>query len=412
MKPSKFLDKIVDLTDKALYKKGIGDDYTIYWDVEEGHPIMKILHPNGSTKSYDLEEARIKQNESDLSVKDVFKSDIKDKVFGDIFPEQDQTITQQEGSQRKMGDLSLDEFLDLFHEILPDDIAVGFCELDEDNGQSLTKHRAMYIKKNDTDVNFYNVHNLYCHYKYDEPNLPLDNFCEQIANNDEILDNYLITSSFMDQLKQCIKPVIADKTHNFDSMHDHPESQFDYLTDTHLFLGNDFNINYISEFQGPHSTLYRMYINNDILESLLPEISNIRRFAFQNYEETSFPTINHITDNPVDMYIARYETPIHSLKNINASNIILDYCTFDSIKEKIGEDFYIIPSSIYEYTIIPAKDDIDEDRLKQIITETNNGDMYYEHILSFDLYYYDYANDSINNLGSYEMDEPDYDDPW
>ena len=85
MKPSKFLDKIVDLTEKQLKKKGISDDYTIYWDVEDNrHPVIKLIYPNESTHTYDLEQYRVRQNEEDVSVKEIFKSDIKALIFDEI----------------------------------------------------------------------------------------------------------------------------------------------------------------------------------------------------------------------------------------------------------------------------------------------------------------------------------------
>ena len=64
----------------------------------------------------------------------------------------------------------------------------------------------------------------------------------------------------------------------------------------------------------------------------------------------------------------------------------------DRIYDQIGGEFYIIPSSIHETIIIPAKNDIDPEEIKSIIFDVNRDVVAPEEILSDNLYMYDKEN--------------------
>lgn len=85
MKPKKFLKKTVDALEDELQKRGISDDYTIYWNLDDDteHPIMKVLFPNEIAHYYDLESFRQQHKASDISFGD-FVDGVLEPVLAEI----------------------------------------------------------------------------------------------------------------------------------------------------------------------------------------------------------------------------------------------------------------------------------------------------------------------------------------
>ena len=78
----------------------------------------------------------------------------------------------------------------------------------------------------------------------------------------------------------------------------------------------------------------------------------------------------------------------NSLRSFGAACILYDGM-LDRISEEIGENFFILPSSIHEMIIIPESNSPSREHLNEMITEVNQTQVDAEELLSEHVYYYD-----------------------
>ena len=67
----------------------------------------------------------------------------------------------------------------------------------------------------------------------------------------------------------------------------------------------------------------------------------------------------------------------------------------EDISEKVGEDFYILSSSLHEDIILPDSPDMDKDVLEQMVKDINAGEVAPEDRLSDHVYMYDSVEKEI-----------------
>lgn len=67
----------------------------------------------------------------------------------------------------------------------------------------------------------------------------------------------------------------------------------------------------------------------------------------------------------------------------------------EEIAQKEGRDFYILPSSVHEVILLKAGDREDPLLLKEMIREVNDTQVAPEEILSYQLYYFEHADNNI-----------------
>ena len=78
----------------------------------------------------------------------------------------------------------------------------------------------------------------------------------------------------------------------------------------------------------------------------------------------------------------------NSLKNFGAASILYDGI-LEQIAEEIGENFFVIPSSIHEMMIVAESNSPGREELCLIVDEANHSCLETEEILSDRVYYYD-----------------------
>lgn len=78
----------------------------------------------------------------------------------------------------------------------------------------------------------------------------------------------------------------------------------------------------------------------------------------------------------------------NSLRSFGAACILYDGM-LDKISEQIGENFYILPSSIHEMIIVPESNSPSREHLNEMIAEVNQTQVNDEEFLSECVYYYD-----------------------
>jgi len=76
-------------------------------------------------------------------------------------------------------------------------------------------------------------------------------------------------------------------------------------------------------------------------------------------------------------------------KKLNGANIILLENMLYDFSQKIGRNFYILPSSIHECIFVPEFDEIDVESLQKMVEYTNCSNVLVEDRLSNNVFYYD-----------------------
>ncbi len=93
--------------------------------------------------------------------------------------------------------------------------------------------------------------------------------------------------------------------------------------------------------------------------------------------------------------------PLYVLSNknrIEGSGCMLYPDLMKDFSEKIGSSFYIIPSSVHECLLLPTKEDVQGEEIRNMIKEINDTQVSIEERLSYSLYYYDKEEGRIIKL--------------
>ena len=91
---------------------------------------------------------------------------------------------------------------------------------------------------------------------------------------------------------------------------------------------------------------------------------------------------------PSDMYILTNETKLNGAACILYENVLYDFA------QKLGEDLYILPSSVHEVILLPKLSVFEKDELVNMVREVNTEGVAAEEVLSDHVYEYD-ANERL-----------------
>lgn len=93
-----------------------------------------------------------------------------------------------------------------------------------------------------------------------------------------------------------------------------------------------------------------------------------------------------------DMMLSDQSTPLSVLKNesgIDGAALIACPEVLKAVQKEIGEDFYILPSSIHEVLVLPKSFNDDVEDLKQMVSSVNEAEVPLEDRLSDNVYEFD-----------------------
>ena len=79
---------------------------------------------------------------------------------------------------------------------------------------------------------------------------------------------------------------------------------------------------------------------------------------------------------------------LSNIDRVNGSSAILDKAMMDSIVERFGEGFYLLPSSVHEWLILASGDGINPSILTDMVQQVNAGEVAIEERLSSHVYRY------------------------
>lgn len=251
------------------------------------------------------------------------------------------------------------------------------------------------------------------------PTIYLNSFYEDYQNGqdmDTIMDRiadvrveYEVSQDFdvskitdFDQVKDHIAARVVGMEDNADLLDQRPHAEMDDLAVTYcVMLGEDANgsmsvpiTNQLMETWGvtqeelhdlakanqdelTPSTFKSM--NEVMAEMMIPQIMNdmgLDREAAQEMVESMMP--------PEDkMFVLSNE------QKLNGAAALLDDKMMDQIAEKVGGDFYILPSSVHEVLIVPADAGMDLKDLEAMVQEVNETQVAPQDRLSDHVYQYD-----------------------
>ena len=251
------------------------------------------------------------------------------------------------------------------------------------------------------------------------PTIYLNSFYEDYQNGqdmDTIMDRiadvrveYEVSQDFdvskitdFDQVKDHIAARVVGMEDNADLLDQRPHAEMDDLAVTYcVMLGEDANgsmsvpiTNQLMETWGvtqeelhdlakanqdelTPSTFKSM--NEVMAEMMIPQMMNdmgLDREAAQEMVESMMP--------PEDkMFVLSNE------QKLNGAAALLDDKMMDQIAEKVGGDFYILPSSVHEVLIVPADAGMDLKDLEAMVQEVNETQVAPQDRLSDHVYQYD-----------------------
>ena len=117
-------------------------------------------------------------------------------------------------------------------------------------------------------------------------------------------------------------------------------------------------------------------------------VDNIEPNIVDDFFEMNFT----YEDNMIPMFVATNN------KKVNGAGVILYEGLLKTFAEKIGSDFYILPSSIHEVIFVPANGDMDVRYLIQMVKEVNATEVSPSEVLSDNVYKYHADTDFVEMM--------------
>lgn len=217
---------------------------------------------------------------------------------------------------------------------------------------------------------------------------------------DKQMDVSFVTD--FDQAKENIVPRLINAEENKELLADRPHMIMDDLAVTyHLQMGETENgsmsvaiTNAILDIYGiSQEELHDVAVANleekspatfrgmsEVMkEMMLPDVMN--NMDFDREEAIAF--IEQMTPDDEKMYVLSND------QKLNGAAVILNEKAMEDITEKIGGDFYVLPSSIHELLIVPKEEGMELADLEAMVQEVNATQVAPEDKLSDHVYEYD-----------------------
>lgn len=136
--------------------------------------------------------------------------------------------------------------------------------------------------------------------------------------------------------------------------------------------------------------LYEMAMKNT-MKNYAPVISKLDSFIRSFCEKESIPM-------PIDLYPDDINPSLlmTNCDGVYGAVALLDEKVLEEAYNRIGDDYYIIPSSVNEVIAVPREFVYDEEDVKQLIKRVNEEEVPNGQILSNSLYYYSHIDKQVS----------------
>ena len=239
-------------------------------------------------------------------------------------------------------------------------------------------------------------------YKNYEKGKDIDSILEEIANirqRSELKNAYEI--GFIKDFEKCrdmLLPRLINKKMNEEMLKDKPYSKVE-----------DLAIIYEIKLNQNKERKMSILVNNDIFELWKISLEELRDIAINNISNMEPCVMKSMTEIMIEMMMPKLlengldEEKAKEIINNSSPEMmyvitnksknhgamaILDNKFIDECIEKIGNDFYILPSSIHELIIIPNNNEMDAEILREMVKEVNRTQVSLEDKLSDNVYRY------------------------
>lgn len=181
----------------------------------------------------------------------------------------------------------------------------------------------------------------------------------------------------------------------------------------HVFE-SDLAVTFVVEVESTEQGIASVPITNDIMKAYGVDESELLQVAVQNMEEQHPATFQGMSETmlgimakEMDMDIAKGmmeelmpngQEIMYVLSNdqgLNGAAAILSDKTMDMIAEQIGEDFYVLPSSVHEVLIVPDKGDLSREYLDEMVVTANADAVLLQDQLSDHAYMYSFESHEL-----------------
>lgn len=142
---------------------------------------------------------------------------------------------------------------------------------------------------------------------------------------------------------------------------------------------------------GDEDTILAEAIKNNI-EVTKPSLSPIGDVIMEilgEEPERNKEMIEEIRSNPVPMYV------LTNKDKVFGASLIANKQLLDAIGKAMGQDYFILPSSVHELLLFPQSEAPDVEELKAVVMEVNRTQLKPEEFLSDNVYFYDGKNREV-----------------
>ena len=297
------------------------------------------------------------------------------------------------------------EVADRIKEFLPEkyaDADVSIRTIIKSNDRKLD---GLMVKLRDSNI----VPNIYLdgYYEQRKSGIPMDDILAAIADvrtQHEMSHKFDVSSlTDLDSVKDRITCRLINAEKNAEYLADKPHTMVDDLAVTyHIAVGRE------------ESGIMSAPITNSLMKGYGASVEELHQIALDNMDALAPAYFKSLAETMVDMMlpnmtrsgmsedearetIADMIPPapggmIYVLSNedrLNGAAVLLNDKVMDGITEELGEDYFILPSSVHEVLIVPRSDRMDLKTLERMVQDVNATQVAPEERLSDHVYAYD-----------------------
>ena len=252
------------------------------------------------------------------------------------------------------------------------------------------------------------------------PNIYLNQFYEQYDNGRDLNDILQNIAEIRTQ-HEMSEDFDVNRITDFDSVKDritcrliNAEQNAEYLADKPHTMVEDLAVTYHIAINNDEMGSMSAPVTNKLLESYGVDVETLHKHAMDNMENLTPPTFKSMTETMVEMMlpdmmqsgmseeeargtIAAMLPPaqdemMYVLSNANKLNgaaVVLNDRMMDQITEKLGGEFFILPSSVHELLVVPKTEQTDLKTLENMVQEVNAtqvspGERLSDHVYAYD----------------------------
>lgn len=131
------------------------------------------------------------------------------------------------------------------------------------------------------------------------------------------------------------------------------------------------------------------------IESVIAEIMEDTPDAGEFYDMPDtgeFYDMPAVTEDAFPMYVAS------NYDRLNGASVLMYPKLLRDFSERIGSDFFILPSSVHELIFLPDTDGVDIEYMKTMVRDINGSEVAENEVLSDNVYYYSRAYDRVEMM--------------